>query len=42
MEAGKLAKVKDHLKSAEDFYSMGIKEFEEGRRLGDLTRMREG
>jgi len=37
-----LAKVKDHLKSAEEFYALGTKEYEEGRRKGDLTRMREG
>jgi len=37
-----LAKVKDHLKSAEDFYLKGVEEFEEGRRRGDLLRMREG
>jgi len=37
-----LAEVKDHLKSAEEFYALGTKEYEEGRRKGDLTRMREG
>lgn len=37
-----VAKVKDHLKSAEEFYAVGMKEYEEGRRKGDLTRMREG
>jgi len=37
-----MAKVKDHLKSAEEFYALGTKEYEEGRRKGDLTRMREG
>jgi len=37
-----VAKVKDHLKSAEEFYALGIKEYEEGHRKGDLTRMREG
>jgi len=37
-----VAKVKDHLKSAEEFYALGIKEYEEGCRTGDLTRMREG
>ena len=26
-----LAKVKDHLKSAEEFYALGVKEYEEGR-----------
>jgi len=37
-----LAKVKDHLRSAEEFYALGTKEYEEGRLKGDLTRMREG
>jgi hypothetical protein len=37
-----LAKVKDHLRSAEEFYVLGIREYEEGRLKGDLTRMREG
>jgi len=37
-----VAKVKDHLKSAEEFYALGTKEYEEGHRKGDLTRMREG
>ncbi len=34
--------VREHLRSAEEFYAMGLKEFEEGRRGGDLLRMREG
>ena len=37
-----MAKVKEHLQSAEEFYALGVKKFEEGRRKGDLTRMREG
>jgi len=37
-----VAKVKEHLQSAEEFYALGAKEFEEGRLKGDLTRMREG
>jgi len=37
-----MAKVKEHLKSAEEFYALGTKEYEEGRREGDLTRVREG
>jgi len=37
-----VAKAKDHLKSAEEVYSLCRKEYEEGRRKGDLTRMREG
>jgi len=37
-----VAKVKDHLRSAEEFYALGIREYEEGRLKGDLTRMREG
>ncbi len=35
-------KVKEHLKRAEEFYALGFKEYEESRRKGDLTRMREG
>ena len=37
-----MAKVKERLQSAKEFYALGAKEFEEGRRKGDLTRMREG
>ena len=37
-----MAKVKEHLQSAEEFYDLGAKEYNEGRRKGDLTRMREG
>jgi len=37
-----LAKVKDHFKSAEEFYAAGVKEYEEGRHRGDLLRIREG
>jgi len=37
-----VAKVKDHLKSAEEFYALGTEEYEEGLRKGDLTGMREG
>lgn len=37
-----MAKVKEHLKSAEEFYEAGLTEFQEGRRLADTTRMREG
>jgi len=37
-----VAKVKDHLRSAEEFYTLGTKQYEEGRLKGDLTRMREG
>lgn len=37
-----MAKVKEHLQSAEEFYGFGTKEYEEGRLKGDLTRMREG
>jgi len=37
-----VAKVKDHLKNAEEFYALGTKEYEEGHRKSDLTRMREG
>jgi len=36
-----LAEVKDHLKNAEESYAVGVKEYEEGRRRGDLLRMRE-
>ncbi|MEM2972133.1 MAG: hypothetical protein QW270_06920 [Candidatus Bathyarchaeia archaeon] len=35
-------KVKEHLRSADEFYEIGMKEYEEGKRGGDLTRMREG
>jgi len=42
IRGGTVAKVKDHLKSAEEFYALGSREYEEGRRKGDLTRMREG
>lgn len=34
--------VREHLKSAEEFYKIGLREYEEGRRKGDLLRMREG
>lgn len=37
-----MAKIKDHLRSAEEFYTLGTKEYEEGSLKGDLTRMREG
>lgn len=37
-----MATVREHLRSAEEFYRMGIREYEEGRRSGDLTRSREG
>ena len=37
-----VAKVKEHLNSAEEFYALGTKEYEEGHLKGDLTRMREG
>jgi len=37
-----VAKVKDHPRSAEEFYALGTKEYEEGRLKWDLTRMREG
>jgi len=37
-----MAKVPEHLKSGEDFYKLGVEEYGEGRRLGDLMRMREG
>jgi len=37
-----MAKVREHLTSAEEFYALGAKEYEEGRRKGDLTRVREG
>jgi hypothetical protein len=42
MRSETVAKVKDHLKSAEEFYALGTKEYEEGHRKGDSTRMREG
>ena len=43
MDSGEaVAKVKDHLRSAEEFYALGTREYEEGRLKGDLTRMREG
>lgn len=34
--------VREHLRSAEEFYEIGLKEYEEGKRSGDLLRMREG
>ena len=34
--------VKEHLRSAEEFCQVGLKEYEEGKRSGDLLRMREG
>jgi len=34
--------VREHLKSAEEFYKIGLREYEEGKRSGDLLRMREG
>jgi len=34
--------VGEHLRSAEDFYAIGLGEYEEGKRSGDLLRMREG
>jgi len=37
-----MAKAREHLKSAEEFYALGAKEYEEGRRKGDLTSVREG
>jgi uncharacterized protein YutE (UPF0331/DUF86 family) len=35
-------RVRDHLKSAEEFYEAGLKDYEEGRKTGNLTKMREG
>ncbi len=32
----------EHLKNAENYYEIGVKEYQEGRRTGDLIRMREG
>lgn len=37
-----MATVKEHLRSAEEFYEAGMREYQEGRRSGDLMRMREG
>jgi len=37
-----MVRVKEHLRSAEEFYETGMKEYQEGRRIGDLMRMREG
>jgi len=34
--------VGEHLRSAEEFYKIGLGEYEEGKRSGDLLRMREG
>jgi len=34
--------VREHLRSAEEFYKIGLGEYEEGKRAGDLLRMREG
>ena len=34
--------VREHLRSAEEFYKIGLREYEEGKRVGDLLRMREG
>jgi len=34
--------VGEHLRSAEEFYAIGLGEYEEGKRSGDLSRMREG
>jgi hypothetical protein len=34
--------VREHLRSAEEFYKIGLMEYEEGKRSGDLLRMREG
>jgi len=34
--------VGEHLRSAEEFYQTGLREYEEGKRSGDLLRMREG
>ena len=33
---------KEHLRSAEEFYKIGLMEYEEGKRTGDLLKMREG
>jgi len=34
--------VKEHLRSAQEFHEIGLREYEEGRKSGDLLRMREG
>ena len=33
---------REHLRSAEEFYKIGLMEYEEGKRTGDLLKMREG
>ena len=35
-------KARDHLRSAEEFYEAGLREYEEGRKTGNLMKMREG
>jgi len=37
-----LASVREHLKSAEEFFEAGVEHFENGRRSGSLMLMREG
>jgi hypothetical protein len=34
--------VREHLRSAEEFYQKGLREYEEGKKSGDLLKMREG
>ena len=37
-----MVKVTDHLKNAKEFCEVGTREYEEGRKTGALTKMREG
>jgi len=34
--------VMEHLRSAEEFYKIGLREYEEGKKSGDILRMRQG
>ena len=34
--------VREHLRSANEFYEIGFREYQEGKKSGDLLRMREG
>jgi hypothetical protein len=38
----KMAKAREHLESAQKFYEVGMREYEKGRKSGDLVRTREG
>ena len=37
-----MAKVSEHIENSLKFYDLGSKEYEEGKRTGDLIKMREG